>query len=114
MPLSTIGRTINALGLGRLRNLDPKPTVQRHQWQRPGNMIQVDTKQPARFERIGHRITRDRRQDCWRGAGHEKVHVAIDNAARLASVEVLADEQKATKVGFLCRAVGWISGQGIT
>jgi hypothetical protein len=42
------------------------------------------------------------------------VHVAIDDAARLASVEVLADEQKATKVGFLCRAVGWISGQGIT
>ena len=114
MPLSTVGRTINALGLGRLRNLDPKPTVQRYQWQRPGDMIQDDSKQLARFERISHRITGDRRQDCSRGAGYEKVHVAIDDAARLAYVEVLPDAQKATTVGFLCRAVGWISGQGIT
>jgi transposase InsO family protein len=114
VPLSTVGRTLNALGLGRLRNLDPKPPVQRYQWQRPGDMIHVDTKQLARFERIGHRITGDRRQGCSRGAGYEKVHVAIDDATRLAYVEVLPDEQKATTVGFLCRAVGWFSDQGIT
>ncbi len=29
-------------------------------------------------------------------------------------VEVLADEQKATTVGFLVRADGWFSDQGIT
>jgi transposase InsO family protein len=29
-------------------------------------------------------------------------------------VEVLSDEQKATTVGFLARAVGWFSEQGIT
>lgn len=33
---------------------------------------------------------------------------------RLAYVEVLPDEQKATTVGFLARAVGWFSEQGIT
>jgi hypothetical protein len=42
------------------------------------------------------------------------VHVAIDDATRLAYVEVLPDEQKATTVGFLARAVGWFSQQGIT
>jgi hypothetical protein len=77
-------------------------------------MIHVDTKQLARFERVGHRITGDRRQGSSRGAGYEKVHVAIDDATRLAYVEVLADEQKATTVGFLARAVGWFSEQGIT
>lgn len=113
-PLSTVGRAMKALGLGRLRNLDPKPPVQRYQWEKPGDMIHVDTKQLARFERVGHRITGDRRQGCSRGAGYEKVHVAVDDATRLAYVEVLPDEQKATTVGFLARAVGWFSQQGIT
>jgi len=105
---------MNALGLGRLRNLEPKPPVRRYQWAWPGEMIHVDTKQLARFERVGHRLTGDGRQGSTRGAGYEKVHVAIDDATRLAYVEVLADEQKATTVGFLARAVGWFSEQGIT
>lgn len=113
-PLSTVARAMKALGLGRLRNLEPKPPVQRYQWEKPGDMIYVDTKQLARFKRVGHRITGDRRQGCSRGAGYEKVHVAIDDATRLAYVEVLPDEQKATTVGFLARAVGWFSEQGIT
>ena len=69
-------------------------------------MIRVDTKQRARFERVGHSITGDRRQGCSRGAGYEKVHVAIDVATRFADVEMIPDEQKATTVGFLARAVG--------
>jgi transposase InsO family protein len=77
-------------------------------------MIHVDTKQLARFEWIGHRITGDRRQGSSRGAGYEKVHVAIDDPTRLAYVEVLPDEQKGTTVGFLARAVSWFSEQGIT
>ncbi|WP_255476182.1 DDE-type integrase/transposase/recombinase [Cyanobium sp. BSA11S] len=113
-PLSSVGRAMKALGLGRLRNLEPKKPVQRYQWERPGDMIHVDTKQLARFERIGHRITGDRRQGCSPGAGYEKVHVAIDDATRLAYVEVLTGEQRATTVGFLARAVGWFSEKGIT
>ena len=77
-------------------------------------MIHVDTKQLARFERIGHPITGNRRQGTSRSAGYEKVHDAIDDATLLAYVEVLPDEQKATTVGFLARAVGWFSEQGIT
>jgi hypothetical protein len=91
-PLSTVGRVMKALGLGRLLNLEPKVSEQPYQWEKPGDMIHVDTKQLARFERIGHRITGDRRQGCSRGAGYEKVHVAIDDATRLAYVEVLPDE----------------------
>jgi len=113
-PLSTVERGMKALGRGRLRNLEPKLPVQRYQWEKPGDMIHVDTKQRARFKRVGHRITGDRRQGCSRGAGYEKVHVAIDGASRLAYVEVLPDAQKATIVGFLARAVGWFSEQGTT
>jgi len=49
-----------------------------------------------------------------RGAGWEAVHVAIDDATRLAYVEVLADERAATTVGFLERAAAWFSARGIT
>ena len=57
-PLLTVGRVMNALGLGRLKNLETNPPVRRYQWDRPGDMIHVDTKQLPRFERVGHRITR--------------------------------------------------------
>lgn len=77
-------------------------------------MIHVDTKQLARFERVGHWITGDRRLGCCRGAGYEKAHVAIVDATRLADVEVLPDEKQATTVGFLLRAVAWFDGQGIS
>ncbi len=105
---------MKGLDLGRLKNLEHKPPVRRSQWERHGDMIHVDTKQLARFERVGHRITGDSRQGRSRRAGYEKVHVAIDDATRLAYVEVLADEQEATTIGFLARAIGWVSEQGIT
>jgi hypothetical protein len=57
-----MGHVMKALGLGRLRNLEPNAAVQRYQWQTPVDMIHVDTKQLARFERVGHRITGDRRE----------------------------------------------------
>lgn len=52
---------MHALGLCRLRNLEPRKPVQRYQWERPGDLIHVDTKQLVRFERVGHRFTGDRR-----------------------------------------------------
>ena len=113
LPLSTVGRTLKAMGLGRLKHLQPPVPVRRYQWARPGDMIHVDIKQLARFDRVGHRITGDRRIGRSSGAGYEKVHVAIDDATRLAYAEVLPDEKQATTVGFLIRAVAWFGRQGI-
>jgi len=44
--------------------------VPRYQWARLSYMIHVDTKQLARFEQMGHRITGDRRLGSSRGAGY--------------------------------------------
>jgi len=38
-PLSTTGRWLKSMGLGRLKNLQPKAPVRRYQWAQPGNMI---------------------------------------------------------------------------
>lgn len=46
--------------------------------------------------------------------GWEYVHVAIDDATRLAYVEVLTDEKAITAIGFLRRAVQHYQAHGIT
>ena len=112
-PLSTVGRTLRAIGLGRLEQLQPPVPVRRYQWARPGDMIYVDIKQLARFDRGGHRITGDRRLGRSPGAGYKKVHLAIIDATRLAYAKVLLDEKQTTTVGFPIRVVAWLGRQGI-
>src|SRR5690606_17354058 len=46
-------------------------------------------------------------------AGWEYCHVAVDDATRLAYVEVLADERGESAAGFLRRAVAWFASMGI-
>ena len=87
--------------------------MQRYARDRPGDLIHIDVKSLARFRKVGYRITGDRQQGRSYGVGYDKVHVAVDDATRLAYVEVLADEQKPTLMGFLSRAVAWFNGQGI-
>jgi hypothetical protein len=77
-------------------------------------MIHVDIKQLVRSDRVGYRITGDRRLGRSSGAGYEKAHVAIDDATRLAYAEVLLVEKQASTVRFLIRAVPWFVSQGIT
>ncbi len=77
---------MKSLGLGRLRNLDPKPPVQRYQWENRGDMIHVDIKQLAQLEGGGHRSTGDRRQGTSRSDSYGKVHVGIDDATRVVYV----------------------------
>ena len=57
---STVASWLIRRGLGRLAALEPKEPPRRHQRQRPGELIHLDIKKLARFERIGHRITGDR------------------------------------------------------
>jgi transposase InsO family protein len=49
-----------------------------------------------------------------KGAGWDYVHVCVDDATRLAYVEVLADEQATTVVAFLRRAIAFYRRHGIT
>jgi hypothetical protein len=53
------------------------------------------------------RLCNGDRRTRSRGLGWEFVHVAVDDATRLAYVEVLEDEKGATAAGFLRRAVAF-------
>ena len=112
MPLSTVSGILTRIGLGKLWRLEPLEPPNRYEKTRPGELVHVDVKKLGRIGRPGHRVHGDRRSRS-RGIGWEYVHVAIDDATRLAYVEVLEDEKAATAVGFLRRAVAHFAAFGI-
>ncbi len=104
---STVSAVLRREGLGRLAALDPKPPPRRYERKRAGELVHLDVKPLARIHRVGHRIHGDRSRRVY-GAGWEFAHVAIDDASRLAYVEVLPDQCGETAVGFLERALRWL------
>ena len=116
LPLSTVGGILRRLGLGRLQRLDPPVPAMRYQRERPGELIHIDTKKLGRIAGIGHRITgrRSGMINRHRGIGWEYLHVAIDDASRLAYTEILPDERKASAIAFLERALAWFMRHGVS
>jgi transposase InsO family protein len=112
MPRSTVSRILRRHGEARLRPLEPTEPVRRYERKRPGELIHIDVKKLGRIGRPGHRVHGDRTMRT-RGVGWEFVHVCIDDATRLAYVEVLANERKETATAFLRRAVAWFGRRGI-
>jgi len=115
LPKSTVARVLNRNGMSRLKAVDPAAPVRRYEWERPGDMLHLDVKKLGRIKGIGHRITGNRiGQSKNRGIGWDYVHVCIDDASRVAYVEVLPDEKGETTASFLRRAVAWYGSLGIT
>jgi transposase InsO family protein len=110
---STVARWLARHGAGRRPALDPPPPVRRYQRERPGELIHIDIKKPGRFDRPDHRVTGSRTKGSGRGAGRDFVHVAVDDATRLAYVEVLPDERRESATAFLRRALTWFAARGI-
>jgi transposase InsO family protein len=114
-PVSTVGAALRRLGLGQLAALDPPRKIHRYERERPGELIHIDTKKLGRIDGIGHRITGDRTgQSRKRGTGWEFLHVAVDDASRLAYTALMPDEKKESAVRFLEDALAWFTAHGVT
>src|SRR4051812_31096963 len=121
MPLSTVSAVLARIGLGKLSRLEPPGPPHRYQRARPGELVHIDIKKLGRIRGAGHRVTgtrasqrKTRRHGRRVGvAGWEFVHVCVDDATRLASVEVLDDERAITAVAFLRRAAEFYERHGI-
>ena len=125
LPCSTVSAVFKRLGMGKLGRLGLQPAV-RYERQRPGELIHIDVKKLGRIkDGAGKRITggsgnnrRGAKRDAAgirRGTkGWDAVHVAIDDATRLAYAEVLTDEKATTAAGFLRRAIAFYARHGIT
>src|SRR5262245_18441327 len=57
---STVARVCKAAGVSRLRQIEPAPTPVRYERERAGELLHIDIKRLGRFDRVGHRITRQR------------------------------------------------------
>jgi transposase InsO family protein len=120
---ASVSRVLKRLGLNKLRALEPAEPVRRYQREHPGELLHIDIKKLGRFERVGHRITGDRtRQSSTRGKrggkswgmGWEYVHIAIDDASRVAFAQVMPDEKKESATAFLKAALAYYQSLGVT
>jgi transposase InsO family protein len=125
MALSTVSAVLTRIGMGKLGRLGLEPAV-RYERARPGELIHIDVKKLGRIQDgYGKRVTAKHRRHNHRRVtdaagtrrlqvGWEFVHIAIDDATRLAYVEVLSDEKATTAIAFLARAVEHFASYGIT
>jgi transposase InsO family protein len=125
MPVSTISGILKRIGMGKLGRLGLEP-AERYERARPGELIHIDVKKLGRIQGgAGKRMTggngnngsvirRDAAGVRRQTKGWDAVHVAVDDATRLAYVEVLRDEKATTAVAFLRRATAFYARHGIT
>jgi transposase InsO family protein len=122
MPETTVSGILTRSGLGRLGRLGMEPAV-RYERSRPGELLHIDVKKLGRIEGgAGHRVMGRPRGNPSKTdgsgirraqVGWEAVHVCVDDATRLAYVEVLGDERATTAVGFLRRALAFYRRHGV-
>jgi transposase len=123
MPFSTVSGILKRIGMGRLGRLGLEP-AERYERTVAGELIHIDVKKLGRIHGgAGKRITgvqrnpakyrRDRDGVERRITGWECVHIAIDDATRLAYAEVLPDEKATTAIAFLRRAIQFYERHGM-
>ena len=112
---ATVSRVLRRLGLNRLSALEPAEPVRRYEREHPGELIHLDIKKLGRIGSIGHRITGRQTGVVNRhlGIGWEYVHVCIDDASRIAFVQVMADQRKESAVAFLEAAIVYYAKLGV-
>ena len=109
---ATVSRILCRLKLNRIRDLEPKPPVERYEHAAAGDLLHLDIKKLGRIVRPSHRVTGDRR-DSVDGAGWEYVHVAIDDHSRIAFSAIYPNERQESVVAFLRAALAYYARLGI-
>ena len=110
---ATVARIAKAEGLNRLSKLEPAPVYRRYERVHPGELLHLDIKKLGRIVKVGHRITGDRRDHRGSNIGWDYLHVAIDDASRVAYAQVLHDETADCCIAFLRAAVAYYAGLGV-
>ena len=103
MPRSTVSAILARIGLGKLSALERPEATEPLRASTRGRVAHIDVKKLGR-DRIALATVSPAAAGARRRVGWEYVYVCIDDATRLAYVEVLTDERRSTAVGFLRRA----------
>jgi transposase InsO family protein len=113
-PRSTVYAVLRRHGVSRLAHADRLTGVPvRYVRERPGELIHIDVKKLGRVPPGGgHRMLGDSAR-VHHSVGHDYLHVAIDDATRVAFIGVHADERAATTVRFVTDALAFFARQGV-
>ena len=120
---STVSGILTRIGMGRLGRLGMEP-AERYERAVAGELIHIDVKKLGRIHGgAGKRFTSHRRNPTKTHldrdgvkrqiVGWDYVHIAIDDATRLAYAEVLSDERATTAIAFLGRAIAFFKRHGM-
>jgi len=109
---STVSRVLARAGLSRLADLEPSEPLVRYEHAHPGDLLHIDTKKLGRIERMGHRVTGDRR-DSTEGAGWEYLFVAVDDHARIGFTQMKPNERRSCAIAFLRASVRHFAQLGV-
>ena len=123
LPGSTVSGILKRIGMGRLGRLGLE-AAERYERTVAGELIHIDVKKLGRIHGgAGKRITGHKRNPSRtrrdldgverKVIGWECVHIAIDDATRLAYAEVLPDEKATTAIAFLRRALAFYERHGM-
>jgi transposase InsO family protein len=112
---ATVSRVLRRLGLNKLSALEPAEPIRRYEREHPGELIHLDIKKLGRIGSVGHRITGRQTGAVNRhlGIDWEYVHVCIDDASRIAFVQVMADQRKESAAAFLEAAIAYYAKLGV-
>ena len=108
---STVHAVLQRSGVSRIPPAE-REAANRYEWPCPGDLLHMDTKRYARFDRPGHAVTGDRTINS-RGAGYTYAHAIVDDHARLAYVELHDDETAETVTAYTTRALAWFASHRI-
>jgi transposase InsO family protein len=122
-----VSAVLTRIGLGKLSRLEPPEPPNRYERRHPGELVHIDVKKLGRIrDGAGKRVVGDGKRRTHNydrivdaagrqrhTVGWEYVHVCVDDATRLAYVEVLEDEKALTAAAFLRRAVAHFAAYGV-
>lgn len=112
---STVYAVLRRHGVSRLRTLDRATGVPiRYVREHPGDLVHFDMKPLARVPAGGgHRLLGRSPATKHHGMGFEVLHVAVDDASRLAFAQILPDAGGPTAARFLLEAAAFFAEQGV-
>jgi len=112
MARSTVIKCLKRVGLERLSKLELPLLVQRYEYANPGELVHIDIKKLARFRHTGHRI-HGHRVGHNVNVGFDFVYVCVDDATRLAYLEIRPREDRFEAAAFLVAAANWFADHGV-
>ena len=112
LSVATVGRICNQADIAKLPPAQALPPKCRYERQTPGEILHMDMKKLARFDRPGHRVTGNFNQFS-RAPGYHALHVSIDDHSRVGFRKIFPDQTIQNVITFTLEALRYYRAIGV-